>query len=154
MKRAMMTVGVVVLAAGGCHSTEKAPYAGKRDTIATTTTPAGKDAWGLGEYQGSTRREYPQITVDAGLHRYLTFGEPAVEKGEVLKVTVPCRLQADGGQQSRVQWRFIFFGANGVPLRDQPEWRYQLLDARQQVFFTSNSTDTASDWRLEVRSAR
>lgn len=139
------------LAATGCRNTEKAPYEGKRDTLATTTTPAGQTAWGLVDGPSGARREYPKITVESFLRNRLAFGEPVAEMGQLLKVEVPCRLLADGGESTRVQYRFIFFKANGTVLRDQPDWRYMQLDARQEVRFTQNSTDTAADWRLEVR---
>jgi len=152
MSMAAMIGGVVVCA--GCANTEKAPYAAKRDTLATTTTPAGQDAWGLAKVEGDGRREYPQVVVEYGLREYITIGEPRVQSGEILKVTVPTRLLADEDEQARIQYRFIFFGNNGVPLRDQPDWRYIQLEPRTQVFLSANSTDTASDWRLEIRSNR
>lgn len=150
----IVSAGLVLASLSACN-TEKAPYAAKKDTIATTTTPKDQRAgWGLGEQTDNGRREYPQVTVEYGLRNYISIGEPAVEKGEVLKVTVPTRLLANRDDQSRIQYRFMFFKENGTPLRDQPDWRYQLLDAKQQVFLSATSTDTAADWRLEIRSNR
>lgn len=149
----VMSVAVIAMVAG-CENTEKAPYSAKRDTLATTTTPAGQDAWGLAQVEGGGRREYPQVVVEYGLREYITIAEPRVDKGEILKVTVPTRLLADEDEQARIQYRFIFFNDRGVPLRDQPDWRYLQLEPRSQVFLSANSTDTASEWRLEIRSNR
>lgn len=149
-----MRVAAVMALAGGCANTEKAPYAAKRDTLATTTTPPGQDAWGLAKVEGGGRREYPQVVVEYALREYITIAEPRVDKGEILKVTVPTRLLSDEDEQARIQYRFIFFNAQGVPLRDQPDWRYIQLEPRSQVFLSANSTDTAADWRLEIRSNR
>jgi len=154
MKTALCLTTLSLLALTGCRNSEKAPYEGKRDTLATSTTPAGQTAWGLVDEPGGGRREYPQITVDYGLRNHLAFGEPVADQREILKVTVPCRLLADRAEYSRIQYRFIFLKDNGTPLRDQPDWRYLRLDARQQVFMTMSSTDTAASWRLEVRLAR
>lgn len=153
------TIGTIaatlaLLGLGACRNSEKAPYEGKRDTLATSTTPAGETAWGLVDQPDGGRREYPQITVDHGLRNHLAFGEPVVEQREIMSVTVPCRLLADRSEFSRVQYRFIFLKDNGTPLRDQPDWRFMRLEARQQVFLRMSSTDTASSWRLEVRGAR
>jgi hypothetical protein len=145
----ILSAGLVALSA--CHVGEKGAYEGKRDTVRTSTTPQGQEAWGIGHSHDG--REYPQISVGHSLRNHLAFGEPVAEQGQILKVTVPVRLLADRGESSRVQYRFIFLKDNGTPLRDQPDWRHQRLAARQQAFLSMSSTDAAADWRLEVRSA-
>lgn len=153
--RTMLIAGcAATLTMSGCRNSQKGAYAGKRDTMATTTTPAGETPWGLVREGEGPWNTYPQITVDYALRKYVAFAAPVVEKGETMRVTVPVRLLADQSEQSRVQYRFIFLTDKGIPLRDQPDWRYELLDARQQKFLSMSSTDTAADWRMEVRTTR
>ncbi|MDX2132063.1 MAG: hypothetical protein SFY69_08425 [Planctomycetota bacterium] len=141
-----------LLGPAACRNSEKGPYAGKRDTLATTTTPAGQQPWGAGEQPQDARREYPQIEVlERELGRHLTFAEPAVTKGEIMTVTVPVRVLGDTGEYSRIQYQFMFFDEAGVPLRVQNDWKYQLLDARRQEFLRGVSSDTAATWRLRVQ---
>lgn len=119
----------------GCNDPVKAPYGGKQDPL-----PAG---------------QYPKITVEGPLQPFLAFENPKVSRDSgVLKVVTPVRLQSDG-QESNVQFRYIFLDAGGMPMRAQPDWRYVRLPSRQQVFLEGNALDAgASDWRLEVRPSR
>lgn len=135
----VMSVAAAGIAMGvglaGCNDPVKAPYAGKQDPLARTS--------------------YPQITVEGPLQPFLAFDAPVVTKPSgVLKVVTPVRLQSDG-QESNVQYRYIFLDAGGMPLRAQADWRYLRMPSRQQVFLEGNALDTtASDWRLEVRPSR
>jgi uncharacterized protein YcfL len=153
-----MNRSVILLAAAlwvapaACRNTEKAPYAAKKDTLATTTTPKEQKAgWGLGDQPDTGRREYPQIEVEYALRRHISVGEPVVESGEVMTVTVPIRLLADREEYSRIQYQFMFFNDKGVPLRVQPDWRYLRLEARRQEFISATSTDHAATWRLRIQ---
>lgn len=153
MKR-LITVTIVGLcvALSGCRNTEKAPYAAKKDTLATTTTPKEQKAgWGLGDQPDNGRREYPQIEVEHALRHYISVGEPAVENSEVMTVTVPIRLLADEEEFSRIQYQFMFFDDKGVPLRIQPDWRYLRLESRRQEFVSATSSDHAATWRLRIQ---
>lgn len=155
--RAMVlgVAGLGVCVAAGCRNTEKAPYGAKRDTIATTTTPAGERPWGLNEQPNDARRSYPQIEVlERDLARHITVGEPVVVNGEIMSVTVPIRVLGDTGEFSRIQYQFMFFDEKGVPLRVQNDWRYLRLEARRQEFVRGTSSDTAATWRLRIQSNR
>lgn len=141
MKVSAMAKGAAVLlavmAGPGCQQdTVKAPYGGKQDPL-----PA---------------QSYPQIAVDGPLQPFLAFDAPKVSRdGGVLKVVTPVRLQSDKGYESDLQYRYTFLDAGGLPLRSQADWRYVRLPSRRQVFLEGNAMDTtASDWRLEVRTAR
>lgn len=138
MNRLTVVAAAGALASGllsGCNDPVKAPYGGKQDPL-----PAG---------------QYPKITVEGPLQPFLAFEAPKVSRDSgVLKVVTPVRLQSDG-QESNVQYRYIFLDAGGLPMRAQPDWRYLRLPSRQQVFLEGNALDTgASDWRLEVRPSR
>jgi len=130
--KTILALALTAVALTGCAGTQREPHAAKADTLAS----------------------YPQITVEHGLRNFIVVGDPVVTRGDVLAVSVPTRLTSNEGEQARVQYRFIFLNDRGVPLRDQPDWRYMLLEPHQQVFLAANSTDTASDWRMEIRSNR
>lgn len=139
--RALAAAGVLAttLALAGCD-TVRAPYAARNDTVA--------------------QANYPKVVVEAGLSPYLAINQPvqSTENG-IMKVSVPARLLSNPGEFSRVQYKFTFFNgptdAGGTPLRTQTEWRYMVMEPRNQIYFEGNALDnTAKDWRLEVRSAR
>lgn len=137
MKTVMLALGMVVsLGLSGCkQDTVKAPYGGKQDPL--------------------PRVDYPQITVEGPLQPYLVFDASQVSRESgVLKVVTPVRLQSDG-QESNIQYRYIFLDAGGMPLRAQADWRYFRFPSRQQVFLEGNALDSsATAWRLEVRPSR
>jgi len=100
------------------------------------------------------RSQWPQVEVEPALAGWIAVEKPIVEQGPVLKVNTPVRLLSDGGEFARVQYRYVFYAANGAPLRDQTGWKYVRLEPRRPTFFSGNSTDAASDWRLEIQSNR
>lgn len=142
------------LLAAGCSVGEKGPYAAKKDTLATTTTPKGESAWGVAQTEDPARREYPQIEVEYGLRKHLRVGDVVVTNGEIMSVTVPIRVASDAGEISRIQYQFMFFDDKGVPLRIQPDWRYLRLESRRQEFISANSNDAAATWRLRIQENR
>lgn len=151
MNRALPPLMLSMMTLAGCSVGEKGPYAAKKDTLATTTTPAGQPAWGVGQGDGPDRREYPQIEVEYGLRHHIRVGDVVVNNGEVMSVTVPIRVASDAGEISRIQYQFMFFDDKGVPLRIQPDWRYLRLDSRRQEFISANSSDAAATWRLRIQ---
>ncbi|CAG0996556.1 hypothetical protein PHYC_02600 [Phycisphaerales bacterium] len=152
MNRMLISLAALSLAVAGCRNSEKAPYQAKKDTLATTTTPKDQPAgWGAGNQPDSGRREYPQIEVEYGLRNHIAVGEPAVNNGEVMTVTVPIRVLSDAGEYSRIQYQYMFFDDKGVPLRIQPDWRYVRLESRRQEFISATSSDTAASWRLRIQ---
>jgi len=97
--------------------------------------------------------------VEAALSRWLVISEPVVARSAnagPLTVSVPLRLlSVTPDQFARVQYRFIFLDAAGLPLRSQSDWRYLRLEPRNQVFLQGNAIDTtAVDWRCEIQSGR
>jgi len=126
---------VAMLTLGACRNRVMAPHAGEADPILL--------------------ENYPRIVAQEGLGEYLAFAAPTVRpSGETpMRVTVPVRLRSD--RESRVQYRFEFFEADGQPMQDAPQWRYMVLSSRAQHFMQGAALDTrAADWRLIVRPAR
>jgi uncharacterized protein YcfL len=121
------------LALAGCHDPVKAPYAGQPDYVG--------------------RANHPKVVVPGELNKYLAVDAPIVEQSDVLKVTVPIRLLSNAGQESNIQYRFLFFSASGAPARGgDMNWRFQHLYPRNSVNLVANSLDAdATDWRCEIR---
>lgn len=101
------------------------------------------------------RANYPRVTVDPQLAGWLVVDQPTMNKTDVLKVTVPVRLASDRNA-SNVQYRILFFNANGEPARGgDMNWTFLNLPPRDQRFLVANSLDSdAVDWRCEIRVAR
>jgi uncharacterized protein YcfL len=100
---------------------------------------------------------YPKVVLQSTLADWIVLAEPVAApapNGGPLTVSVPIRLTSERPDQfARIQYRFIFLDASGVPLRSQSDWRYMRLEPRNQVFLQGNATDTtAVDWRCEIRS--
>lgn len=97
---------------------------------------------------------YPQIEAADGLEGFIVYGEPKVGRDRIMSVTVPIRAATDH-EDTRVQYRFMFFDKAGVPIGDEPSWRYTKLASRRQEFLSGNAIDAgAADWRLQIRPAR
>lgn len=111
---------------------------------------------GAGEPEMLSDARYPQVAALEGLTDYLSVDKPivtAAEGNKPMTVVVPVRLRSD--QQVNAQYRFMFLGENGAPIGTQPEWQFEKLPARTQVFLAGASLDPAAvDWRLEIRPAR
>jgi len=125
---------------GGCN----------RDTVKAPFTP-GPDQL--------PKSQYPNVTIEAALSSWVVLADPVVApapNGGPLTVSVPIRLTSTRPDQfARIQYRFIFLDASGVPLRTQSDWRFVRLEPRNQVFLTGNATDTtATGWRCEIQSGR
>ena len=99
--------------------------------------------------------QYPRIDLDASLQTWLVSATaPRVLPGPPLSVTYACRARTDT-EELNVQYRYLWFDKNGVPLNGNPTWQYKRMPSRSEVFFTGNATDsTAVDWRLQIRPAR
>jgi len=83
------------------------------------------------------------------------IARPSVNHDGVLRVNVPVRMTSRPGEWAKVQYRFMFLDAQGVPLKVQPDWQPVTLEPQQQVFMSGNAMDSnAVDWRLEIRSQR
>jgi hypothetical protein len=130
-----MAVCMVGLAAG-CRD-EGPPPAGRADLV-----PAS---------------QYPNIVATENLDLELRFGPAVVQPaqpGIPMRVTQPVRNISD--HDLNVQYRFIFMDQYKRPLVADPGWKYVTL-AGEGVGTTMDSnslSDTAADWRLEIRPAR
>lgn len=97
---------------------------------------------------------YPQIEAAGGLEGFIVYGEPKVGRDRIMSVTVPIRAATDH-EDVRVQYRFMFLDKSGVPIGDDPSWRYTKLASRRQEFLSGNAMDAgAMDWRLQIRPAK
>jgi len=101
--------------------------------------------------------EYPQISALGWLDEEVAYGKPNIRYSQngnqPLEVNVPARLLLSNRRE--VQYRFIFFAADGRQLKPQMDWRYKEMPGRAQVFFDGTATSTeAKDWRLEIRPLR
>lgn len=136
-----LSVGSLLMIVGvaGCNDPVKAPFTPGADQL--------------------PRNQYPKVTVEPALSRWLVISEPIVApapNGGPITVNVPLRLTSTTPDQfARIQYRYIFLDASGVPLRTQSDWKYMRLEPRNQVFLQGNAIDTtAADWRLEIQSGR
>ncbi|MFO0833541.1 MAG: YcfL family protein [Phycisphaerales bacterium] len=97
---------------------------------------------------------YPQIVAAEGLSGYIAYDAPKVSATKPMEVTVPVRALTDN-QDLNIQYRFSFFDQNGVPLNDNPDWRFLKLPSRNQRFLSGFAREqSAVDWRLEIRPAK
>lgn len=134
----MTTTCAAAIAAGllGCRSNDpKAPASAGQDMLSI-------DA-------------YPKITVDPPLNKYIVTHGPIVDSSrEIMRVVVPIRATTNSVEPN-VQYRFLFYDANGIELRQQTGWRMVQLPVRTEVQLAGNALDnTAADWRLEIRPGR
>lgn len=128
---AVAAAGVATLTA--CNDPIKAPYAGQPDYVG--------------------RANHPKVVVPGELNKFIAVDAPIVEQSDVLKVTVPIRLLSNAGQETNIQYRFLFFTASGAPARGgDMNWRFLHLYPRNSVNLVANSLDAdATDWRCEIR---
>jgi uncharacterized protein YcfL len=99
-----------------------------------------------------SQAEYPQIVAAGWFDGKLSYSKPVVDGGSdyPLEVSVPIRLRASAAHDA--QYRFVFFEADGRPVKPQMDWRYVKLPPRRQISLEGSATSTkAKDWRLEVR---
>lgn len=132
----MASISVAVLGVLGACS--NAPLAGQPDNV-----PHGS---------------YPRIVVESPLNQFVGVDyqgivvDPATTD-RPLGITVPVRsLSTD--RRMNVQYQFTWLDRDGRPI-GQGGWRYIVMEPRSQDRFTGNAMDNrASDYRLEIRSAR
>lgn len=130
---AVLAVAGCVCAMQGCD-TVKAPGAAKPDPLPSAA--------------------YPQIVAGEGLQGFIAYDAPKVSATKPMEVTVPVRALTET-EDVKVQYRFTFFDAAGVPLNENPDWRYIKLPSRNQRFLSGFAREqTAVDWRLEIRPAQ
>lgn len=126
----------LVSAAGGCSDKTKPPPGAMNDPILV--------------------ENYPGVVALDGLQPYIGVSAPVIERGggQPLKVTVPVRAMTNGAELN-VQYRFLWLNPQQVPTQPEGDWRYVRMPARTQIFMSGNALDDrATDWRLEIRTAR
>ncbi len=133
LSRIMILIAPLALPLGACDAV-KAPGAAKPDPLPSAA--------------------YPQIVAAEGLSDYIVYDTPKVSTTKPMEVTVPVRGLTDN-QEVNLQYRFSFFDQNGVPLNENPDWRFIKLPSRNQRFLNGFAREqSAVDWRLEIRPAR
>ncbi len=132
------TVALIGLAAALPACTTNTPFPGQPDNV-----PTG---------------QYPRVVVEAPLNQFVGVDynsiviDPA-SSDRPMAVTVPVRSLAPD-RRMNVQYQFTWLDGSGRQV-GQSGWRYIVMEPRAQDRFTSNSLDNrASDYRLEIRSAR
>lgn len=119
---------------------------GVQGCASTAPPPARVDPAGGG---------YPQITVEPQLQQWIVVDRPTVQMGEVMKVTVPVRMDTNRSPEIAIQYQFTFVDANNVPLPTQSGWQMVTLPSRMRRELQGTALDrNAVDWRLEIRSGR
>lgn len=126
---------------GGCQSDPaKAPLGSRQDALPT--------------------QDYPKVNIvddNFQLQNYLVVDKSAIVAvlpgdGKPLSVSVPVRSTADN--RMRLQYQFYWRDSNGVTI-GQSGWRRYEVEPRVQFQAKGNAiTQDATDWRLEIRSAR
>lgn len=98
----------------------------------------------------------PDISVlDRGLQQWLAF-QPAVrirDSRTPLTVQVPVRNMAD--RAYLIEYRYLFYDANGLEQTPVMGWKFAKLEPKQVVNLSANAMDTSAvTYRLEVKWSR
>jgi uncharacterized protein YcfL len=105
-------------------------------------------------------QDYPKVNIvddNFELQNYLVVDKGAIVTvmpgdGKPLSVSVPVRSTADN--RMRLQYQFYWRDSNGVTI-GQSGWRRYEVEPRTQFQAKGNAiSPDATDWRLEIRSAR
>lgn len=132
---AMLLVASLALVLGACESSPY-PDAGRTDMMAPGT--------------------YPRNVMLDGLGQGVVLGEAIVTPGNdarPIKVVQPVRNILD--YPINVQYRFEFFDASRRPLGPDSGWVFRNLPPKAELFLEGAALQTtATDWRLQIRSAR
>jgi len=98
----------------------------------------------------------PQITVlDPNLQRGLGFGQAVVVPSGAGPMRVQVEMRNLSNYEYLVDYRFLFYDAQGLELQPTMSWRSTSLLPKQLQMISANALDTtAMSWRLEVKWAR
>lgn len=139
-RRATPALALILAAAGvlgGCQSPSKAPSPGMADPY-----PAPLND--------------PQVTVlSPALQPWLGFDAAFIDNtpGKPLQVQVPMRNLA--ARMYLVDYRFLFYDANGMELEPAMPWTMQALEPKQMVRLNGSAMTTkAASYRLEIKWSR
>lgn len=134
-----MSIGLSVVMLGALSACQtNTPYGAQPDNVA----------------HGS----YPRIVVEAPLNQFIGVDYNGIVVDQAtperpLAITVPVRSLAPE-RRMNVQYQFTWLDADGRQI-GQGGWRYIVMEPRSQERFMGNAMDNrASDYRLEIRSAR
>lgn len=98
----------------------------------------------------------PQITVlDPNLQRGLGFGQAVVIPSGQAPMRVQVEMRNLSNYEYLVDYRFLFYDAQGMQLEPAMSWRQSSLLPKQLQMISANALDTtAANWRLEVKWSR
>lgn len=96
-----------------------------------------------------------QITVSpSDLRDFLVIGNGKVTRNGLMTVVVPVRLAFEDNNGYYIQYKFTFLDNSGRPIASQTEWRMEQLTPRVEKILQGTALDAATDWRLEIKSAK
>lgn len=134
---ATLSAGIASLGLHGCNSAPP-PYSPRQDPV--------------------SGNQYPKVVVESTLARWVVVDYPSITVDQPtndrpLRVTVPVRSTAETTEMT-IQYKYRWLDADGRPV-GEADWRTTRISPRWQDRFVANSMTTkATDWRLEIRSAR
>jgi uncharacterized protein YcfL len=98
----------------------------------------------------------PQITVlDPNLQRGIGFGQSVVVPAGAGPMRVQVEMRNLSNYEYLVDYRYLFYDAQGLQLEPAMSWRQVSLLPKQLQMISANALDTkAVNWRLEVKWAR
>ena len=96
---------------------------------------------------------YPKVTLtERSLQDALGVGQPIETRSEAgnLVVTLPVRGRADN--YVHIDYRIIWFDADGVSIRPEQSWNYKRLERKQPERLTFVATNPAAvDYNVQIR---
>lgn len=98
----------------------------------------------------------PQISVlDPNLQRGIGFGQTVVIPSGATPMKVQVEMRNLSNYEYLVDYRYLFYDAQGIQLEPAMSWRQVSLLPKQLQMISANALDTkAVNWRLEVKWAR
>lgn len=134
MNRTMLIgLALATLATSGCAKKDVSPWVGQQDPVASPNNN-------------------PRIVVSqADLLNSLGFDQPIVlRKDDLLTVAVPTRNLGD--YRYLLDYRFVWYDADGLEIRPAMGWKEVAIEPRDQKRIAANALDSrAVEWKLQVR---
>lgn len=128
------SLALVSLALTGCNQQKDVnPWVGQQDPVASPNNN-------------------PRIVVSqADLLNSLGFDQPIVlRKDDLLTVAVPTRNLGD--YRYLLDYRFVWYDADGLEIRPAMGWKEVAIEPRDQKRIAANALDArAVEWKLQVR---
>ncbi|MEZ6037048.1 MAG: DUF1425 domain-containing protein [Planctomycetota bacterium] len=97
----------------------------------------------------------PQVNIpDAWRDSITEVGRGrAIETRSGANLSVAKSLRNREPDDLHAEFKFTFLDAQGVPLRQQVDWRPMTMAPQMETVFMGTSLGPAEDWRLEIRMA-